>query len=141
VSETLLWLHPLMQGVAALLGVWAMWQGGVRIAFQLGRKVIFPWRTHVKVGSIALVLWTMGALGFYVTHDIFGATHMTGLHAYAAWPVVACSVFALASGCWMDRRKRKRRWLPLLHGVVNVLLVLLVLIECWTGLVLMPAFL
>ena len=31
-SDILLWMHPLMQVCAAVLGVWAMWQGLKRVA-------------------------------------------------------------------------------------------------------------
>ena len=66
-SDVLLWLHPLMQVFAAVLGVWAMWQGLKRVAMLLGKKTLFPWKQHVKYGTLALVLWLLGALGFYDT--------------------------------------------------------------------------
>lgn len=87
-SDILLWVHPLMQVCAAVLGVWAMWQGLKRVAMLLGKKTLFPWKQHVKLGTLALVLWILGALGFYVTLDLFGSTHITGLHAELAWPII-----------------------------------------------------
>ena len=75
-SDILLWMHPLMQVCAAVLGVWAMWQGLKRVAMLLGKKTLFPWKQHVKLGTLALVLWILGALGFYVTLDLFGSTHI-----------------------------------------------------------------
>ena len=63
-SDILLWMHPLMQVCAAVLGVWAMWQGLKRVAMLLGKKTLFPWKQHVKLGTLALVLWILGALGF-----------------------------------------------------------------------------
>ncbi|MDR2573820.1 MAG: hypothetical protein LBC94_05680 [Desulfovibrio sp.] len=140
ISETLMWTHPPLQGVAALIGVVAMWQGWKRVAMQLGRKVIFPWKQHVRMGTWSLLLWTLGALGFYVTHDIFGSTHITGLHAVLAWPVIFLSVFGLVSGYVMDRHKKKRKWLPIAHGVGNVILLGLVLVECVTGCALISSF-
>ena len=68
-SDVLLWLHPLMQVCAAVLGVWAMWQGMKRAAMLYGKKkMLFPWKQHVRLGTLALVLWILGGLGFYVTH-------------------------------------------------------------------------
>ena len=136
----LLWAHPVMQVVAALTGFWAMWQGVKRFAMQMGRKAIFPWKSHVRLGSVALVLWSLGALGFYVTHTVFGMTHITDLHAELAWPIVALSVFGLVSGYIMNKHKKRRKVLPMLHGLVNVLLVVLVFIECWTGYEMMGQF-
>ena len=115
-SEILLWVHPLMQVCAAVLGVWAMWQGLKRVAMLL-----------------ALVLWILGAIGFYVTLDLFGSTHITGLHAELAWPIIGLAILGLITGYIMNRYKKKRKILPLIHGAINVLLIILVAVECYTG--------
>lgn len=140
-SETLLWLHPVMQTLAALIGMWAMWQGWKRIQMQRGVKVIFPWKQHVRWGAVALVLWTLGALGFYVTHDLFGSTHITGLHAQLAWPIIGLSILGLITGYIMDKYKRKRVYLPIIHGIGNVLLIVLIVAELITGFLLLETFL
>ena len=140
-NQTLIWLHPLMQVVAAIIGLWALWQGWKRFSMTRGKRVIFPWKQHVRLGSVGLVLWTLGALGFYVTHSLFGSTHMTGLHATLAWFIIILSLFGLVTGYVMNKWKIKRFWLPLLHGGVNVFLVVLVLVECWTGYELLGPFL
>ena len=132
-----LWVHPVMQSVAVLIGLLAMWQGWKRVQMLRGRKVIFPWRTHVRLGTL---LGTAGAFGFYVTHSLFGATHITGIHAVLAWPIIALSVLGLITGGIMNKYKKKRFWLPLIHGVGNTILIVLVLYECWTGLELYDAF-
>lgn len=140
--ETLvLWVHPVMQSVAVIIGLLAMYQGIKRVQMLRGRKVIFPWRSHVRLGTWGLVLWTAGAFGFYVTHSLFGATHITGSHAILAWPIMALSILGLLTGYIMNKYKKKRFWLPLVHGVGNAGLVLLVLYECWTGILLYETFL
>ena len=105
-----------------------------------GQKVIFPWRNHVRLGTAGLLLWTAGAYGFYVTHSYFGGTHITGIHATLAWPIMGLSLLGLATGYVMNKYKKKRVWLPLVHGVGTTVLVLLVCYECWTGLELHAAF-
>ena len=107
-NQTLIWLHPLMQVVAAIIGLWALWQGWKRFSMTRGKRVIFPWKQHVRLGSVGLVLWTLGALGFYVTHSLFGSTHMTGLHATLAWFIIILSLFGLVTGYVMNKWKRKR---------------------------------
>lgn len=140
--ETLiLWIHPITQSIAAILGVWAMYQGWIRVQMLRGKKVFFPWKQHVRWGTCALVLWTSGALGFYVTLSVFGDTHITGVHATLAWPIIALSLFGLATGYVMNKYKKKRFWLPVLHGVSNVILMGLVIAECITGVQLHEAFL
>ena len=137
----LMWLHPLVQSCAALLGFLALWQGIKRVKMLLGKKIIFPWKQHVKLGTWCLWLWIFGAVGFYTTHSVFGYAHITGLHAYLAWPTIALALGGLATGYKMDRVKKKRKWLPILHGVGNSLLICLVLVECWTGIKLCLQFL
>lgn len=131
--DTLVWLHPLMQLCAAALGLWAMWQGLKRVAMLRGKKILFPWKQHVKLGTLALVLWILGGLGFYVTLELFGSTHITGLHAILAWPVITLAFVGLITGYIMNRYKRKRKILPMIHGILNVLLLILVAVECYTG--------
>ena len=129
----LLWLHPLMQTVAVAIGIWAMRQGFQRVQMALGKKVLFPWKRHVKLGTWALCQWSLGALAFYTAYAVFGYAHITGLHADLAWPIVGLSLFGLVSGLVMDRYKKKRKWLPIFHGLSNGILLCLVLLECWTG--------
>ncbi|MBQ4567470.1 MAG: hypothetical protein IJA79_05000 [Desulfovibrio sp.] len=139
--ETIIfWVHPVTQGLAFVLGLLAMWQGVTRVRMLCGQKVIFPWRNHVRLGTAGLLLWTAGAYGFYVTHSYFGGTHITGIHATLAWPIMGLSLLGLATGYVMNKYKKKRFWLPLVHGVGNTVLVLLVCYECWTGLELHAAF-
>ena len=89
-DQTLLWLHPVMQVFALLLGGFAMWQGLQRVAMShFKKKIIFPWKSHVRWGSLAMLLWIAGAFGFYVTHAVFGETHITGIHAVLAWWIIA----------------------------------------------------
>lgn len=139
-SEILLWLHPLMQIFAALLGVWALYQGIQRIRMNRGVKLIFPWKQHVKLGTYALALWLLGALGFYVTHDLFGETHITGTHAVLAWPVMALALFGLLTGFIMDKHKKRRSVLPWVHGIANIVLIILVAVLCYTGIELWDTF-
>ena len=139
--ETIIfWVHPVTQGLAFVLGLLAMWQGVTRVRMLCGQKVIFPWRNHVRLGTAGLLLWTAGAYGCYVTHSYFGGTHITGIHATLAWPIMGLSLLGLATGYVMNKYKKKRFWLPLVHGVGNTVLVLLVCYECWTGLELHAAF-
>lgn len=138
----LLVLHPIIQGFAVLLGIYAMWQGWKRVEMTvLKKKIIFPWRSHVHCGTIAMILWLLGGLGFYTTHSIFGETHITGSYAHLAWVIFAFCIFGLANGYIMDKYKKKRTWLPAVHGVANAILLVLVFYECYTGFELLDTFL
>jgi len=140
-NSFLLWSHPVIQIIAMLIGIFAIVQGAKRFAMQHGKKCLFPWKQHVKLGSAALILWIFGATGFYVTHTVFEVTHITGIHAYLAWVIVILSVFGLISGYVMNKIKKRRKVLPAVHGAANVILLILILIECYKGIWLMRDFL
>lgn len=42
-------------------------------------------------------------------------------------------LFGLASGLVLDRRKARRTVLPLVHGLANLVLLILALVQVWTG--------
>ena len=129
----LLWMHSLVQTVAAVLGFLAMWQGIKRTQIMCGKKIIFPWKQHVKLGTWCLCQWILCAFVYYTARAVFGYVHITGLHIYLVWPIIALALLGLASGYVMDRYKKKRKWLPIFHGLSNSILICLVLLECWTG--------
>ena len=105
--ETIIfWVHPVTQGLAVLIGLLAMWQGIIRVRMLCGQKVIFPWRNHVRLGTAGLLLWTAGAYGFYVTHSYFGGTHITGIHATLAWPIMGLSILGLITGYIMNKYRK-----------------------------------
>lgn len=137
----LIWIHPIVQALALLFGIYAMWQGWKRVEMStFKRKVIFPWKSHVRCGTWAMVLWLLGGLAFYTTHSIFGETHITGIHAHLTWVIFAFCIFGLVNGIIMDKYKKKRTWLPAAHGIANAILLILVIYECYTGIELMEAF-
>ena len=71
---------------------------------------------------------------------MFGEARVAGARAFMAWPVMLLAVIGLGTGYVMDRWKRRRVWMPLVHGALNVLLLVLVAAECWTGVELWESF-
>lgn len=54
----MVWMHPVLQVLATLVGLYALYLG--RIRFQtahLGRKAVFPWKAHIQWGAAALFVW------------------------------------------------------------------------------------
>ena len=137
----LLWSHPIMQCIALLAGLFALWQGFKRFAMSRGKKVMFPWKTHVKLGTIALVLWIIGLTGFIATYFAFEVTHVTGIHANMAIVIAILAVFGLVTGFIMNKYKKRRKILPLVHGIANVILLVLVLVQGYVGVALVGNFL
>ena len=137
----LIWSHPIVQVVAVFLGAFAMAQGVKSFASRYGKKYLFQWKNHVKIGAIALVLWIFGLTGFCVMHIVFEATYVTGIHANIAWAIAGLSVFGLISGYILDKVKNQYRKLVLIHGICNTVLFVLVLINFYNGIGLARSFL
>jgi len=141
VNIFLLWSHPIIQVIAALLGVYVIVQGIRRFVSQRGKKRLFQWKRHVKFGSITLGLWILGSTGFYVTHTVFEVTHVTGIHADIAWFITGLSIFGLITGYILNKVKNRYRKLAVIHGIFNTVLFALVLINFYSGISLARSFL
>lgn len=131
----LYWMHPLWQGAATALSLYVLFLGWQRFTvLHLGRKGNFPWKRHVLLGSVALAAWCFGAAGgLAVARLEWGVFFMTETHATVGLVFVALAVFGYCSGRRLDRVKKRRFWLPLLHGANNCLLVILAFVQAWTG--------
>lgn len=137
----LMWFHPIVQFLALFIGLYALWQGWLRVRMTVfKKKVIFPWKSHVRMGTLAMILWMIGGLGFYTTHTIFGETHITEIHADVAWVIFALCAFGLINGAIMDKYKKQRHWLPVIHGVANTILVAIAIFECCNGISVLKNF-
>lgn len=131
----LLWIHPLWQGAATLLGIYALYLGWQRVqGNHLGRRVPFAWKEHVRWGRWAIGLWVAGALiGLAAARLAWGAFFFTGAHAKVGLVFAALALFGYFSGHGMDAVKKKRTILPVAHGIVNLALVVAALWQAWSG--------
>jgi len=131
----MLWFHPVLQLAATLLGFYVLWLGLARFsAVHLGRKRPFPWKRHVRLGTAAVALWSLGLVGGLATTRLhWGEVGDTGAHYRAAMLLLPLLAFSLASGLVMDKRKKTRAVLPLLHAANNLLLLALAVYQAITG--------
>jgi hypothetical protein len=130
-----MWIHPALQLTALVLGLYALYLGWQRFALaHLGRKVMFPWKRHVALGSTVMALWVAGLLlGLGMAWWAWNMVFITGLHHRTALTMVPLLGFGYFSGLVMHKRKAKRKALPLAHAINNLLLVLLGLSQLATG--------
>lgn len=135
-----LWIHPLMQAAATLLGIYVLHLGLQRArSNHLGQKVPFAWKNHVRWGRWAIGLWMLGTLGGIVVARLeWGVFLATGSHAQVGLVFFALALFGYLSGHIMDKKKKRRAALPLVHGLVNLTLVALALWQTWTGWAFLP---
>lgn len=131
-----MWVHPILQTLALVLSAYVLYLGWLRFeAAHLGRKgILFPWKRHVLQGSVAMIVWASGFLiGLGMAWWNWKAVLVTGLHHRTALAMAPLLVFGYLSGLIMDKVKKRRTVLPLLHGLNNTLLVLLALAQFVTG--------
>ncbi len=128
--------HPVAMGLTILLCCYVLSMGVQRVrATLLGHKVSFPWQRHTLLGKLVMIGFLGGLLvgTMIVTKIWFSTPGITGAHFAGALLVFPLVLFGYATGTIMDRRRRKRRVLPILHGLGNILLLLLALLQAWTG--------
>lgn len=131
-----LWIHPVMQTLAVCLSLYVLHLGWVRFRLaHLGRKdAAFPWKRHVQLGTAVLSTWTLAfALGLGAVWWTWRSVFITGRHVQVALAMLPLVAFGLGSGMVMDRVKARRTLLPLAHGLGNAVLVLLALLQLYTG--------
>lgn len=132
----ILWIHPVLQTLAVLASVFVLYLGFVRFRFaHLGHKgIVFQWKRHVQLGIAVMVTWTLAfVIGLGAAWSNWHVLGITDLHYQLGLVMLPLIFFGLGSGFVMDRIKAKRAVLPLAHAVVNALLVLLALVQLYTG--------
>ena len=135
VEQAMLFLHPTAQFVSTILAIYVIYTGIQRFRMHhLHTRVTFHWKRHVSLGIVVLLLWVIGLVGgFMVTRSFWYTTFITGLHAKIA--VVMCPLIGIgfATGFYMNRVKKKRMLLPLIHGGNNTILFLLAIYQIYIG--------
>jgi hypothetical protein len=127
--------HPLLMSATLLLALWVGWQGVNRARFTLlGHKAAFNWKGHVRLGLAVMILWLLGmSAGTVMTALVHGSPGAYDDHRETAMTMLPLILFGLASGLYMDRKKAKRKILPILHGAANLVLIVLALSQLVTG--------
>ncbi len=129
-------IHPILQFVGLVCAIYVWYLGIQRFRTQhLGHKKIrFQWKRHVRFGLIAAAIWLVGTgVALYVVKTSWHAFFVTGFHGKLGLIIVVFILFAVGSGIYMDRKKKKRKRLPLVHGIANTVMLLLALIQLYTG--------
>lgn len=131
----MLFIHPVIQCSAVLLALYVFFLGVQRFrSLHLKQKAKFNWKRHVTLGQIAMIGMLAGMLGgavmAYVTWHGF---LVTGTHGKVALGMLPLILFGLSSGLYMNYRKSKRKLLPLIHGLNNMVVLILALYQISSG--------
>jgi hypothetical protein len=88
----------------------------------------------VILGEIALGVLLAGmAGGIYIVYITWHGLFITGIHGTVALIMAPLIIFGFVSGVYMNRRKRKRRILPFVHGLNNLVILLMAISQIISG--------
>jgi hypothetical protein len=138
----MLYIHPVLQFFSLLAAIYALILGINRFRIlHMHHKTVFKWKRHVIIGTASLSLWIVGAfsamsLVYFYWHGFL----ITGLHAKVALVMLPMILFGLISGHYMNYNKKKRKIIPLIHGINNLILIILALMQIKSGLVVYNTF-
>jgi Protein of unknown function (DUF4079) len=135
-------IHPIFQSVGILIAIYVTKLGISRFRMvHLNQNTGFNWKQHVHLGIIAAVIWLMGIFGgLYIVQTNWGGWAITGPHAQIGLLMILFILFAIGSGLYMDKKKRKRKVLPLVHAICNSVMMLLAFLEIYTGIIVYREF-
>jgi len=128
-------IHPIVQCLAILLALYVFSLGLQRFRFlHLHHKTVFHWRQHAALGEIALGVLLAGMLGgIAIVYIYWHGLFITGIHGKVALVTAPFIIFGLVSGLYMNHKKRKRRILPFVHGLNNLVILIMALSQILTG--------
>ncbi len=110
------------------LGVQRFW------SLHLHQKRLFRWKRHVLLGKIALLALLGGMIGgMTMAYLHWHGFLVTGFHGRVALVMTPFIIFGAASGLYMNRKKKKRKALPIIHGLSNLVILILALTQVATG--------
>lgn len=127
--------HPVWQGAFTLLTLYVLYLGYQRFRFNhLGQTAEFKWKRHVTLGLIAMGAMLAGLVGGYINARItWPGVLITGLHGYVGLAMIPFLILGAATGWFMDRRKKRRKALSLIHGLIGLLVIVMSLAQAYTG--------
>jgi hypothetical protein len=131
----LLWVHPIVQSLTAVLALYVLWLGLARFASRhLGKKTVFKWDRHVRFGKLVAVVWALGGLGgLTMTYLTYGKIFTESLHFRIGIAILVLLLVTWLTGTRMDRRRGQSDILPVIHLANNALLLILIAIQLATG--------
>ena len=128
-------IHPIIQLSAIVLTLYVFYLGVQRFrSVNLHQKTLFRWKRHVLLGKIAMSALLVGMMGgMTMVYLYFHGFLITGIHGKTALVMAVFIIFGGASGLYMNHNKKKRTALPMIHGLSNLVLLILALTQAVTG--------
>lgn len=131
----LLWIHPIVQSLTAVLALYVLWLGLARFASRhLGKQSVFRWDRHVRFGKLVAAVWALGGLGgLTMTYITYGKIFTESLHFRIGIAILLLLLVTWLTGTRMDRRRGQSNILPVIHLANIALLLILIVVQFVTG--------
>ena len=128
--------HPVLQVIGIVVALYAMAMGVQRFrSVHLKQKALFPWKRHVLAGRVAFIILIAGfALGLIMVRVHWGQNLMTLGHGKMALFTLPFMIFGFFSGQMLHGRTARKEVLRVIHGLNNLLVLLLLLNQARLGL-------
>ncbi len=131
----MLCIHPVVQAISILIAFYAAYLGLPRtLSLHFGKRTRFRRDRHIGVGSLALLVMLGGiAGGMIMVSFYFHKPVLSGWHGKGAMLALPFLLFGIGSGFYLYRTPRSRKVLPAVHAVNNLVVLLLALLQGYTG--------
>ncbi len=131
----MLLIHPAIQTIAILIALYAFWMGSKRaLAVHFHKKAVFPWKRHIWTGRIAFSLLLIGFfVGMAMVRIHWGNNLMTLGHGKMALVTLPFIVAGFIMGEMLARKSPHRDKLRVVHGLNNLLVLILLFNQARLG--------
>lgn len=127
-------LHPVGQIIAILFACYAAYLGLQRTkSLHFGKTTGFYRERHVITGAIALFSMLGGIAAGSIMVNRYLLSPDMGLHVAVAMIILVLGLFGIISGFVLYLKPKQRRILPAVHGINNLVILLLALVQVITG--------
>jgi hypothetical protein len=127
-------IHPVAQLGAILLGFYAAYLGFQRTrSLHFGQSEKFLRQRHGIIGSIGLISMLGGIGAGYIMVNRYLLNPDMFLHEAVAMIMLPLGLFVIVSGFFLYLKPKPRRILPALHGINNLVVLILALGQIVTG--------
>jgi hypothetical protein len=127
-------IHPVAQLGAILLAFYAAYLGFQRTrSLHFDKSVTFLRERHVIAGTIALVSMLGGIAAGFIMVNRYLLNPDMGLHVTVAMIMLPLGLSGIVSGFFLYLNPKQRKILPAIHGINNLVVIILALAQIVTG--------
>ena len=127
-------VHPVAQFCAILIGFYAAYLGFQRTrSLHFSKAVRFHRDRHAIAGTVSLVSMLGGIAAGFIMVNRYLLNPEMALHEAVAMAILPLGVFGIFSGVFLYLNPRQRKFLPVIHGITNLVILALALSQVVTG--------